>query len=83
MPFITFARSSQQATKQAKWKPLTQKQVTLMQPILIAILFGLGMAFAASERVTITSPADGAMIGSSDKIQLSYEVAPGPERDRE
>ena len=39
------------------------------------------MVFAAGGKVTITSPADGAMAGSGDKIKLSYEVVPGPEGD--
>lgn len=51
----------------------------ILKPILFAFLFGSSMAFAASGKVTITSPADGAMVGSTDNIKLSYEVDPGPE----
>ncbi len=53
----------------------------IMQATIFALLCGSGMAFAASGKITITSPADGAMIGSSDKIKLSYEAVPGPEGD--
>ena len=53
----------------------------IMQTMTLALLCGSSMAFAASGKVTITSPADGAMIGSSDKMRLSYEVVPGSEGD--
>lgn len=51
----------------------------ILKPILFAFLCGSSMAFAAGGKVTITSPADGATVGSTDNIKLSYEVDPGPE----
>lgn len=53
----------------------------ILKLILFVFLSGSGMVFAASGKVTITMPADGVMIGSSDKIELSYEVVPGPDGD--
>ena len=53
----------------------------ILKLILFIFLFGSSMAFAASGKVTITSPTDGAMVGSSNNIKLSYEVVPGPEGD--
>ena len=53
----------------------------LLKLALFAFLFGSSVAFAASGKITITSPADGAMVGSGDKIKLNYEAVPGPEGD--
>ena len=49
--------------------------------VLFTFLFGSGVVFAAGGKVTITSPADGAVVGSGDKIKLSYKAVPGPEGD--
>lgn len=53
----------------------------ILKPILFALLFGSGMAFAAGGEVMITSPADGVMVSSHDKVRLGYEAVPGPEGD--
>ena len=53
----------------------------ILASILSAFLFGSSMAFAASGKVTITSPADGAMVDSNSKIMMSYEAVPGPDGD--
>ena len=53
----------------------------ILKPVTLAFLFGSSMASAASGKITITSPADGAMVGSSDKVKLSYKAIPGPEGD--
>lgn len=53
----------------------------ILTPILSVFLFGSGMAFAAGGKVTITSPADGAMVGSNDKVKVGYEAIPGPDGD--
>ena len=49
--------------------------------IFSVFLFGSSMAFAASGKVTITSPADGAMVGSNSKIMMSYEATSGSDGD--
>ena len=53
----------------------------IVQATVFALLCWSSIAFAASGKITITSPADGAMVGSKDKIMLSYEAVPGPEGD--
>jgi hypothetical protein len=53
----------------------------IMNATIFAILLGSSMAYAASGKVTISSPADGAMVGSKDTIKLSYEAVPGPDGD--
>jgi hypothetical protein len=39
------------------------------------------LAFADTGKVTIISPADGAMVDSNYKIEMKYEAIPGPEGD--
>ncbi len=53
----------------------------IFKSLFFTFFFWSSTVFAASGKVAITSPADGAMIGSSDKIKLVYEVAPDPEGD--
>ena len=53
----------------------------ILKTTIFVFLFGSSMAFAASGKITITSPTEGAMVGSGEKIKLSYEVDPGPEGD--
>jgi hypothetical protein len=53
----------------------------LISTVLITFLLGATTAFAAAGKVTISSPADGATVSSSDKIKLTYEVVPGPDGD--
>jgi hypothetical protein len=50
----------------------------ILAPVLFAFLFGPGGAFAAAGEVTIFSPADDAMFGSSDRTVLKYNAVPGP-----
>lgn len=49
--------------------------------VFFLLLFGSGAAFASNGKVTISSPADGAMVGSMDSIKLVYEADPGPDGD--
>jgi hypothetical protein len=53
----------------------------ILIPAFMACLCVSGMAHAASGNVTISSPADGATVSSSDKLKLSYEAVPGTEGD--
>ena len=53
----------------------------ILPTVFFAFLLASGITFAATGKITITSPAEGAMVGSSGKIKLSYEVDPGPEVD--
>ena len=53
----------------------------ILKPVLFAFLFGSSMAFAAAGKVTITSPMDGSMVGSKDKVMVNYEAVPGPGGD--
>ncbi|MES1983030.1 MAG: hypothetical protein V4443_11220 [Pseudomonadota bacterium] len=53
----------------------------LMGTVLFAMLLGATSAYAADGKVTISSPANGATVSSSDKIKLTYEVVPGPDGD--
>ncbi|HLP97097.1 MAG TPA: hypothetical protein VK149_01495 [Sideroxyarcus sp.] len=54
---------------------------TMLKPALFAILLGSGVAFAATGKVSITSPMEGAMVNSKDKVELKYEADPGSEGD--
>ena len=53
----------------------------IMQTTFFSLLLGSSVAFAASGKVTISSPADGAMVDSKDPIKVSYEAVPGPDGD--
>ncbi|MDO8990840.1 MAG: hypothetical protein Q7U91_14540 [Sideroxyarcus sp.] len=53
----------------------------LLKPVLFAILLGSSLAYAAAGKVMITSPMEGAMVGTKDKIVLKFEADPGPEGD--
>ena len=48
---------------------------------IVAILFGSSLAFAATGKVVILSPANGVTVSSKDMIKLSYEADPGPGGD--
>lgn len=52
-----------------------------LAPLLFSMLLGIGSAYAQEGKVTIMSPANGAMVGSHDKIVLQYEAIPGPNGD--
>jgi hypothetical protein len=53
----------------------------IMKTAIFAFLLGSSLAFADSGKVTISSPADGAMVDSKDTIKLNYEAVPGPDGD--
>lgn len=48
-----------------------------MASVLLAMLFGAHPAMAANGTVTISSPADGAMVAAGAKIKLSYMTDTG------
>lgn len=53
----------------------------ILAPVFFAFLLGSASAFAATGSVTISSPADGAVVTPKDDIEISYEAVPGPEGD--
>ncbi|SPJ16928.1 conserved exported hypothetical protein [Burkholderiales bacterium] len=53
----------------------------IVKTVIFAFLLASNMAFAASGKVTISSPADGAMVNSKDAIKVTYEAVPGPDGD--
>lgn len=53
----------------------------LLNPLILALLFGSNVALAETGKVTIISPADGAMIDSHNKTEVKYEAIPGPDGD--
>lgn len=50
---------------------------TSLASILLAMLFGSTPAMAASGKVTITSPSEGAMVSAGMGIPLNYEADTG------
>ncbi len=53
----------------------------IFKPVIFAFVFWGNLAFADTGKVTIISPADGAMVDSYYKTELKYEVIPGPDGD--
>lgn len=53
----------------------------IAQATIFLFFLGTSMAFAANGKVTISSPADGAMVGARDTIKLAYEADRGSEGD--
>ena len=55
----------------------------MLNPLVILLSFGcyIPFALAADASVTISSPPDGAKISKKSKIEVSYEVVPGPNGD--
>ncbi|MFZ2301346.1 MAG: hypothetical protein WAW10_05695 [Gallionella sp.] len=53
----------------------------IMKAAIFSFLLGSSMAFAVNGKVTISAPADGAMVGSKDSIKLNYEAVPGSDGD--
>lgn len=49
--------------------------------VLLAMLFGSTPAVASNGKVTISSPAEGAIITAGAKIKLSYEADAGADGD--
>lgn len=54
---------------------------SLAMKIILASFLVSSTAFAAAGSVTITTPKDGAMVNSTDKIKLTFEAVPGPDGD--
>lgn len=54
---------------------------TILKSVIFAFIFGSNLAFADMGKVTIISPADGAMVDSYYKTELKYEATPGPDGD--
>jgi hypothetical protein len=53
----------------------------LLNPLILALLFGSNLAIAETGKVTIISPADGAMVDSHQKTEVKYEAVPGTDGD--
>jgi hypothetical protein len=53
----------------------------ILKVIIFGFTFGSSQAFADTGKVTIISPADGAMVDSTYKTELKYEAIPGPDGD--
>ena len=53
----------------------------ILSLIIVTFLLGANLAFADTGKVTIISPADGAMVDSYDKTAVKYEATTGPEGD--
>lgn len=49
--------------------------------VLLAILFGAAPAHAANGKITISAPANGAVVMAGAKIKLSYEADTGYDGD--
>lgn len=50
-------------------------------PLLFTSLLASTCAFAAEGKITISSPANDAMVSKDAKLELSYEAVPGPGGD--
>lgn len=50
--------------------------IKLLTPFLLALLWG--QAYAADGSITISSPENGAMVSSKNKVPLSYSAMLGP-----
>lgn len=53
----------------------------ILGPLLFSLLLCSGSAYADAGKVTIMSPANGAMVSSHDKVMLNYAADPGPNGD--
>lgn len=53
----------------------------LLTSAALALLLGSGSALAAEGRVTISSPANDAVVSQNDNVELTYEAIPGPNGD--
>ncbi|MEO6421965.1 MAG: hypothetical protein ABIR84_04590 [Candidatus Nitrotoga sp.] len=55
----------------------------LLKPLIISFFLGcyIPVVLAADASVTISSPPDGSKISRKSKIEVSYEVVPGPNGD--
>jgi hypothetical protein len=53
--------------------------MTMLKPLLFVCALGLsGAVLAQDASVTISSPVDGAKVGTSEPVSVAYEVVPGP-----
>ena len=55
--------------------------IRILAPLLFASLLGSGSAQAAAGKITITAPANNAVVNQHKNVELSYEVVPGPDDD--
>jgi hypothetical protein len=53
----------------------------ILKLVIFAFIFGSNLAFSDTGKVTIISPADGAMVDSYYKTEVKYEAIPGPDGD--
>jgi hypothetical protein len=53
----------------------------ILVPVFFAFLLGSASALAADGGVTISSPANGAMVSKDSNVELNYEATPGPDGD--
>lgn len=55
----------------------------ILKPLIVSFFLSsyVSVALAADASVTISSPIDGAKISRKSKIEVSYEVIPGPNGD--
>lgn len=53
----------------------------LFAPAFFAFLLASTNALAAPGKVIISSPTNGAMFSTNDKVVLTYEAVPGPDGD--
>lgn len=51
----------------------------LMIPLFLALLYG--QALATDGKITINSPANGALVSADSKVPVSYEAMLGPKGD--
>jgi hypothetical protein len=53
----------------------------ILKSVIFTFILGSNLAFAETGKVTIISPADGAMVDSHYKIEVKYDAIPGADGD--
>jgi len=53
----------------------------IFAPLFFAFLLSSPNVFAADSKVTISSPANGAVVSKDVNVELNYAAVPGPEGD--
>lgn len=53
----------------------------ILTPVFLAFLLVSANTLAAESKVTISSPANGAMVSKNAKVELNYEAMPGSDGD--
>ena len=53
----------------------------VLKSMVFAFLLGANLAFAETGKITIISPADGAMVDSYYRTEVKYEAIPGTDGD--